>query len=422
MSFGNKRGDITTEEIVKTVLAIGVLIVIGLLFVALIKMVTTNLQVEQAKGTLRVLSDGFSEMKTDEIKEFVIESPKDWVFMFDEKKFCLCSPANFKEMSCADNQACVDLDRPIDYDHDGTPCLSLSEEIWEALDEGDRVWYKEWFPARYNPKIFETVILADMCFIHVSPVPRSVFVRKTNDNYFMYLNDLAYKTYSQNAGCSLEDVRAASEIIGDDIRVNITSRFSNCDFSLLKVVIFDLLRDDDFVVQGVSCRFSNLGIKYEKKISMNYVSGGVLNLSCVYPKDKIVSGKYKIKYGFIWEYASFQNGVSNVFDSSGLEINEISDCKISDITETAPLSYVVSFEESCGDVEFNAKTSIYDSNNKQLTTLNRAIFRTSPALNFLGVSEFICSHGSDGQKRIIKIDVVDLSGNLIFSKNFEHTC
>jgi len=420
----NKRGDITTEEIVKTILAIGVLIVIGLLFVSLIKIVTTNLHTEQAKNTLEFLSDGFKGMENGQIKEFTIESPKDWVFMFNDTKFCLCSSSGFDKMECNNNQACVDLDKNITYDYDGTSCISWAKRVDVALDKGDSVWYKRWFPTVFNPTEFETVFLAEYCFVHVDPVPRTIYVRKTNDYYYVYINDEAYRDYSKNKECSLKKVDVLSQTAGDNIDLKITSSFSGCDFSLLKIASFDLLYEDESSTLTSSCRFSNIGFKNEKKISDDYVSGETLSLSCTYPKNQIVSGKYKIKYDFIWEYSSSKNGMSDVFNVTGLNLIKISNCGILGIDQIGSLKYNVLFNESCGDSNVNAQITIYDSTGQKVNVVSYSVTKSSGSfdLSDFGNSYIVCNGLDSGKKKTIKVDIADLTNKVIFTKSFEHVC
>ena len=76
--LGNKNAEITIEEVLKMVLAVGCIIILIILAAGLYGIFTKKTQLEQAKESLKEIVAKIDSLKKGEQKNVLITSPKDW--------------------------------------------------------------------------------------------------------------------------------------------------------------------------------------------------------------------------------------------------------------------------------------------------------------------------------------------------------
>ncbi|MBU2562622.1 MAG: hypothetical protein KKF68_03105 [Nanoarchaeota archaeon] len=117
----NKKGELTTEEIIKIILSvIGICLLLYLLF-SLYGIFTYKTPVEQAKATLENIENKIINLEEGEEDKYVIEGPKNWFIYTYERDFpalcegknCLCAcPEKNKEM-CGEEGVCKSFEQEI---------------------------------------------------------------------------------------------------------------------------------------------------------------------------------------------------------------------------------------------------------------------------------------------------------------------
>lgn len=149
MIFKNKKGELTSTEITKIVLAV---IGIGLLLylsVSLYGIFLQKTKVEQAKVNLEKVFSIINDLQEEQTKKFLIESPKDWDFIFFSRKEVLPLKCNGENCLCI----CNEPDKET-CDDKGV-CRPLSEEVLFESSKGN--------------------------YISLDEIPKQVFFRKVNN-------------------------------------------------------------------------------------------------------------------------------------------------------------------------------------------------------------------------------------------------
>lgn len=133
----NKKGEMTTEEIVKIILAV---IGIGLLLylsTSLYGIFTSKPKMEQATKNLESIVEIVNTIGEEEIRSFIIESPRDWdVLSFSENENppvicndirCLCFCDGADREDCDDKGVCRGVSSSISISFLGRDYIDLEE-------------------------------------------------------------------------------------------------------------------------------------------------------------------------------------------------------------------------------------------------------------------------------------------------------
>jgi len=123
--MNNKRGStLSVEEVVKLVLGIMALVILMLLFVALLNIFIAHTKQQQAKSTIENIQYEVNRANEGETKEILVESPEDWILLFEGNRICSCDFTG-KEVPTRDiffnamknckkiEELCITFDRPV---------------------------------------------------------------------------------------------------------------------------------------------------------------------------------------------------------------------------------------------------------------------------------------------------------------------
>jgi hypothetical protein len=99
----NKRGEMTTNEIIKMVIGIIILGFMIYLGYKLAGVITTNRDVEKAKSTFEDLTFQIEKLEEGQEKTFLVEGPSEWFFYSFSGELC------FFPLSCLDSATKKDL-------------------------------------------------------------------------------------------------------------------------------------------------------------------------------------------------------------------------------------------------------------------------------------------------------------------------
>ena len=136
----NKKAEMTMEEIIKIILAVAGIIILIMLASSLYGIVTAKTKIEQARASLAILSDKLKDMKVEEKRSFLLESPQDW--------FVLSYNANTKE-SCGTN-SCICLCEESDCSGEKSACTNTDKKVVLKKDNKEVNSFHEKLPAEFN--------------------------------------------------------------------------------------------------------------------------------------------------------------------------------------------------------------------------------------------------------------------------------
>lgn len=227
-----RGGTLAVEEIVKLVIGIGVFIFILFILFALGKIVASNLKEQQARNTLDNIIYEIEKMTEGQIKEVLIESPKDWALMGRNKEICFCEISSELYPLKSEAASSISLDKSFEVCKRRNICRTVDLELLFSQTKCSP--YGKWLSSNKYYQVLNC--------LSVSRVPLSVTLERNKDTVNIYSKESTYTGTevsgwgAQNENCKIIDHMYSSSLINagqNYVLPYILLNFSNCNLGIL---------------------------------------------------------------------------------------------------------------------------------------------------------------------------------------------
>jgi len=228
----SNRGMLAIDEVIKIVLGVAVFIFILILLFAFGRMVGNTLHEEQAKNTLDNLVYEIGKLTDGQIKEIIIESPKDWALMGRNKELCFCGISSALYPLTTEVQTSAVLDKSFSVCKQTGICKNVNFEL--LFSQTKCAPYGKWISNLRYPVIPDC--------LSVSRVPLSVTLERKKETVNIYSKESAYTGVeisgwgAQNEKCKITGFDYNHSLIENGqiyILPFVSLNFSDCNLGIL---------------------------------------------------------------------------------------------------------------------------------------------------------------------------------------------